>query len=216
MEKGRGYALSAVLAAAVLLRPAGPFSAQQTPGSDAAKTEAASAATQEPSDGPWIASCNYWAPVRDQAIAPPAEPQEISGKLGEKPLTLHLPAQDSSKRRELGCSAEVAERWGLPQSDSVHVTAMIATVPNPVHTHLALSFDRAIDAILQAATDNGYVSSYYWTPWKSRGGASRAGETQTEMEAGHDPERERQPGLIILKHVRGDKETRNYADDFYQ
>jgi hypothetical protein len=77
---------------------------------------------------------------------------------------------------------------------------VIASVPDPVHSHLSLIFDRAVDAILQAA-DNGYVSSYYWLPWRSRGGARKALDSLGEYEPGHDPERERQPGLIVLQRV---------------
>jgi hypothetical protein len=92
------------------------------------------------------------------------------------------------------------KRWGLPDIDTpISVTAIIATVPDPVHTHLAMEFDRRVDVLLQAASDNDYLTSFYWLPWKHQVGALKAAEASGDAEPGHDPERERQPGLIVLK-----------------
>jgi len=110
---------------------------------------------------------------------------------------------EAQKKEELGCSGADDERWGFPKdtAQAVDVTAIIATVPDPVHTHLSMQFDRAVDTILQAATDNGYLSSYYWLPWKNSGDASGATDSRGHGAPGRDPGRERQPGLIILKHA---------------
>jgi hypothetical protein len=40
-------------------------------------------------------------------------------------------------------------------------------VPDPVHSHLAPEFDRTLDALIGAASDNGYLASYSWLPWKT-------------------------------------------------
>lgn len=58
-----------------------------------------------------------------------------------------------------------------------------------------------MDALLQASADNGYLPGYFWLPWKSRGSVLKIGEPSSDVEPGHDPDRERQPGLIILKSV---------------
>jgi hypothetical protein len=151
------------------------------------------------SEGPWMASCSYWAPAWPADSQLVSNPQEVHMDQSSGELHWHLDA--SASGRESGCNDETLERWGIPtERPQVDVTAIIATVPDPVHTHLAITFDRSIDAILQAAADNNYVSSYYWLPWRNRAGALRSAEPVGDFEPGHDSERERQPGLIILKY----------------
>src|SRR6202044_93314 len=45
------------------------------------------------------------------------------------------------------------------------VAFVIATVPNPISTHLPLSFDRSLEIIQQAAQDNRYQYESSWLPW---------------------------------------------------
>jgi len=203
MNKGRGFALGALLAAALLLRPLGSGTPQQAESPRGGTSEAAPPAPREAQEGPWIASCDYWAPVRQIKKEPANKPGEVHATLDSKDGRIDLQAHLSESRdAESGCETEPGKRWGFPkQGGSIDVTAIIATVPDPVHTHLAMTFDRTVDAILQAASDNGYVSSYYWLPWKNRVGNLMVAEPAGNAEPGHDPKREREPGLIILKHV---------------
>jgi len=65
MNKGQGFAVGAFMAAALLLRPAGPSITPATGTPEPGKNIAAPTEPMLPSrDGPWIASCNYWAPAR--------------------------------------------------------------------------------------------------------------------------------------------------------
>ena len=47
------------------------------------------------------------------------------------------------------------------------IRLMIATVPDPRHTHLSLQFDRTLEAIQQAAQDERYTYDSSWLPWKT-------------------------------------------------
>ena len=202
MNKGQSLAVSTILAAAILLRPmnsSGPPPAE-SPRGDAG--EAATTTQTAAGEGPWIASCNYWAPMRQPADPSETAP-EVHGTLKQDQIQLHVHLDQA--KTELGCRSDRFDRWGFPApADPVDVTAIIATVPDPVHTHFALAFDRTVDAILQAAGDNHFVSSYYWLPWKNRIGELRMAGDQGTAEPGHDPQRERQPGLIILKYAPSD------------
>ena len=42
---------------------------------------------------------------------------------------------------------------------------IIATLPDPVHTHFSLLFDRLTEALQQAAQDEGYNYDNSWLPW---------------------------------------------------
>jgi len=204
MNKGQGFAMGAALVVALLLRPAG-FST--TPGPE---TSDGGSGTVDPvaasrGVGPWIASCKYWAPARDSEPTPSKPPEsEPALVIKEGAAELRVRLDEVDEKKDLACGGDPGLRWGVPGDEAgpINITAMIATVSDPVHTHLALTFDRTIDAILQAAGDNFYVSSYYWLPWKNHATALRFAESPGEAEHGHDPERERKPGLMILKRSR--------------
>ena len=192
MTKTLGIAASALLAAGLWLRPATavpptPAAATRSPGNSAHSVAGVSDSKPE---GPWLASCKYWAAVRGADSASKAK----------KPLS------------SASCPIESAgddKRWGVPldvggMQPEIH--AIIAAVPDPIHTHLALDFDRDIDALVQAAGDNGYVPSYYWLPWQSPA-AAPAEELISRETADQDPARESQPGLIVFKHGENENET---------
>ena len=134
-------------------------------------------------DGPWNASCEYWAPAR-AAIDPSFEAEN-----GAPP---------SAEERKSKCGNDRVGRWGLPGTEvKPDIKALIAVVPDPGRTNMALQFDRTIDALMAAAGDNGYLSSYYWLPWKeqSRAEEPREGEGEERDTVPHEP------GVIILKYA---------------
>ena len=45
---------------------------------------------------------------------------------------------------------------------------MLAVLPDPVHTHLALRFDRSVDAIQNSLQDLGWTFDSAWMPWEQR------------------------------------------------
>ena len=70
---------------------------------------------------------------------------------------------DSSKRRATGAAqAEKTNRqqdvaMNRPPGRPFRLSFMIATLPDPTHTHFPLQFDRMSEAIQQGASDEGYV-----------------------------------------------------------
>src|ERR1700682_1824622 len=59
--------------------------------------------------------------------------------------------------QERPCALPNLDHWCVPQEEWAKIRFVIATVADPVHTHLSLSFDRSIDAIEQGATSDGYA-----------------------------------------------------------
>jgi hypothetical protein len=74
----------------------------------------------------------------------------------------------------------------------------IATVPDPVHTHLSLQFDRTLEAIQQAAQDQGYTYDSSWLPW-TMSGAEYSSYSDVNTEARETVARERCPGIILFR-----------------
>lgn len=224
MNKAQSILVGALIAVGLILRPAQqgnePSSESYTMANEDARQ---SRSTVQQLQGPWLASCHYWAP------ATPPDDNTRSGEnlptvtapleVGDRTVNINLNDKEEESSTDPGCGSE-AKRWGFPaNADPINLTAIIATVPDPVHTHLAMEFDRAVDAILQAASDNGYVSSYYWLPWKRPHGAFKSAGASGDQEPGHDPKREREPGLIILKNIpeqgHDDLESGDFSSDSF-
>jgi hypothetical protein len=168
-------------------------------------------------EGPWIASCKYWSPARSEDVEQPKKTVVGRGlqPSNSQQIDLFLHLDDTGS--ESGCGQDGIKKWGVPEEDHpFSIQAIIATVPDPVHTHLALAFDRTVDAILQAAARNDYVSSSYWLPWRQNFSTSKGLDFSEGKEPGHDAERERQPGLVILKHVPTGKGDASPAESYYK
>jgi len=90
----------------------------------------------------------------------------------------------------------------MPDSGSGRLPAdirfMVATVPDPLHTHLNLLFDRTIEATQQAAQDERYTYDSSWLPWKQRA-AEYSGRDDESKEEKETIQRENCPGLILFR-----------------
>jgi hypothetical protein len=146
------------------------------------------------SDGPWLASCNYWSGVNT------AE----AGQLSSSPVVTTAQNGDKQelKAAATGNASCNSGNWEIPD-DKAEISVIVATVPDPIHSHLALDFDRSIDAILLAAADNHYLGSYYWLPWRSQINNSSGSDSTANVSKPTDADnaRERQPGLIVLRYA---------------
>ncbi len=124
------------------------------------------------SEGPWIASCQYWGALRLEA------------------------STVATGKKSSDCTGAIPDGWGVPDSikslleQGLQARAVIATVPDPVHSHLAPEFDRTLDALIGAASDNGFLANYSWLPWKTK-----TGEDATEKPTGIELD---EPGLLIF------------------
>ncbi len=78
---------------------------------------------------------------------------------------------------------------------------VVATLPDPVHTHLSLLFDRMIEVVQQAAQDEHFFYQSSWLPWEDQ---EKSYELLADEDAASDRKnlREAQPGILIF---RGDK-----------
>jgi len=57
------------------------------------------------------------------------------------------------------------------------ILTVIASVPDPVHTHLGLWFDREIEAIQAAASQVSYIPHSHYLPWSTAESEEASGET---------------------------------------
>lgn len=160
MNKGQGVFAGAVLAAALLLRPYGanPPSGSELPKMSPTLTESSAGGGARPGpvrDGPWLASCRYWASIRPASEDDPDENGNGRHRLPEDEIADAIRGLNKSPK-DPGCrnDAKNEKRWGFPDTKAKNqpvpdVTGIIAIVRDPVHTHLALGFDRSIQVLLR-------------------------------------------------------------------
>ncbi|MGJ5817685.1 hypothetical protein [Paludibaculum fermentans] len=97
-----------------------------------------------------------------------------------------------------------ATRWqGQPwvQRAGKSMKVVIAVVPDPEMTRLALYYGRAIDSIILAAERADYLFDTYWVPWKapgSRASADTAKGAPPLVPAGLDPA-STLPGALLFR-----------------
>src|SRR5882757_1244316 len=86
---------------------------------------------------------------------------------------------------------------------------IIATVPDPVHTHGALLFDRSIDAIEDALQDSGWDYQGSWMPWSTGTDKAESGTIEdAEEERLFKGGREQYPGIILFRPAASRKRER--------
>jgi hypothetical protein len=76
----------------------------------------------------------------------------------------------------------------VPTPSDRDLKFVIATLPDPLHTHMAVSFDQAAGAIQEAAHDEGYDFDSSWLPWEEKPEPSYthlAHEKQADQEKGN-------------------------------
>jgi hypothetical protein len=112
----------------------------------------------------------------------------------------------------LAGSSNPQPEWTLPDSCYVNISPpkpvqpdnqtdiafLIATVPNPVSTHLPLSFDRILEIIQQAAQDNEYFYESSWLPWNEPKEFSRLSDELAAEDA--EDNQEQQPGVLVFRN----------------
>jgi hypothetical protein len=97
------------------------------------------------------------------------------------------------------CATSVFEGlYAFPSAvDRSNVHALIATVPDPLHTRMSIETDRYLDAIQQAAFDSGYELATQWLPWGVKAAAEKTGAVSGNPSANFDWER--LPGLLLFR-----------------
>ena len=101
------------------------------------------------------------------------------------------------------------------QAETPPAEAMIALVPDPVHTHLALLFDRYTDVLQQALQDStsenvpGWVYVSQWLPWDPAPYAASQDPVDRTNNHIFDAKRECAPGVLLFRRNRfGDSRIR--------
>jgi hypothetical protein len=94
------------------------------------------------------------------------------------------------------------EGLSVPAERRVPLKFLIATVPDPVRTHLSLFFDRSIDAIEAAAQQAGYVFAQASMPWDASDHPESTDLDMRLAEHAFEGKKEHNPGIMIFRKFR--------------
>lgn len=103
------------------------------------------------------------------------------------PLSCYDPGNAPSRRDALALTTKASQ-----------LKFVIATLPDPLHTHFSLLFDRDAEAIQQAAQDEGYEYDSSWLPWETEERSFNYLADQDTIDDRKDA-REDQPGIIVFR-----------------
>ena len=144
-------------------------------------------------------------PVSEAAHARELVPREVTPEDIKCEAFAALPSPP--EEQETGQITSLVERYidgrsysgamaesSLPAS----IRYMIVTVPDPLHTHLSVQFDRTIEALQQGMQDEKYTYDSSWLPWKKQSAdyGSLADQERAEKET---TQREKCPGLVLFR-----------------
>lgn len=200
MRKGYGTLLATIIAFSVLLgprpnTPAGPAAGQGnsrradlgTPTADRFLNENFTTCKTDGDTKPPCNDCNPFCPAKDLLDAIQAHYGEVEGGTEKK-----VEAKKSA-------TYSVAEHWGVPKGENTKILFVIATVPDPIYTHLSLFFDRNIDSIIKGAQASDFFFSRATMPWDNDEHPDSADIKLRTEEQVYREHREDFPGLMIFR-----------------
>ncbi len=138
--------------------------------------------------------------------APNPQPSSPCTEIAKRLRRLVTDTRKPVEAWELPPSCYESERpKGLEQVHALeHVRFAVATVPNPISTHLPLMFDRLVESIQQAAQDDDYSYDASWFPWDD---TSKTYELFLDQRAADDLQeiQQAQPGVIVFRRRAAEK-----------
>jgi hypothetical protein len=142
-------------------------------------------------------------------------PAAADGKSTTHQPRSHSQACDPVSTNPLQCAADTffghrvgeSPQFHLSLEESSTVRFVIATVPDPVHTDMALLFDRFVEAIGQGAQEAGYTFDHAVLPWQVPSDSlpdtksEKGSKEESEKSVRQRQERENTPGLLIFRNT---------------
>ena len=116
--------------------------------------------------------------------------EQLRGRIAES-----YPAADPTAQND----PALAGHLNVPQPVREHVRFVVAILPDPVHTHLAMFFDRSVEALQLAAQRKGYAFDRAILPWERTAHPKPTDFKLREQETEEQAQRETYPGLLIFR-----------------
>ena len=154
-------------------------------------------------EGPWLASETFFHREAEQGVCR-AEPAKSGPATSACGGALHFTQASAVEAcaSDASCRDDLARYFGVKGSK---IQYLIATIPDPLHTRLALFTDSSIEAIEQAAFDSHWEFAAQWLPWYDDADSGEKDPDGRRKQRAEIREQESQPGLMIFRHSPVDK-----------
>jgi hypothetical protein len=96
------------------------------------------------------------------------------------------------------CRSDIRTFFGLSSNDNVEF--LLATVPDPLHTRLALFTDSSIQAIQRAVGAAGWTFASQWLPWNDPVDSDEKDPSTRREQREAVRRRENKPGILVFRH----------------
>lgn len=96
---------------------------------------------------------------------------------------------------------QCAEDFQIEESQANRANVVFAILPDPVHTHLSLLFDRQIDAIRQGIMDSRWIFERALMPWDNKDHPESDDFSIRLQQEVYEAHQEDQPGLMIFRRA---------------
>ena len=173
------------------------LSASQDQSADVSSTEVPPA-TAPKIEGPWLATQTFFHRETKNGVCRTAHLMSSGQESGcAHALDLTQVNEVEACAGERGCRDALGGYFGARGRD---VQYMIATIPDPLHTRLALLTDSSIEAINQAAFDSHWELAAQWLPWYDSANLGEKDPEDRRKERASVRDQESQPGLMVFRH----------------
>ena len=196
MDKNIGLSAGIIALLALAAHVAVPTGGEQkaadqtAPAGNSKKNKAAPAGASPEAryEGPWLATRHFFMPanppppVRDAAL----HPVDIMHR-GDILRCANDPVCQSNLRQFFGVA------------DAAPVDCLLAIVPDPRHTRLALFTDRSIDGLLKGAAAAGWEFATQWLPWTDTVDPDEGDPEERAQQRSYVRVQETQPGVLVFR-----------------
>jgi len=157
-------------------------------------------------EGPWLATRRFFGP-RAVSYDLPRLPSNSA-----KQIDPALPGQIIECARETatgGCASHLREYFGIEGEGGLpyDLNIVLATVPDPMHTRVALFTDSSIHAMENAASAADWVFAARWFPWSDTVDPSEKDPAKRRKGRKEVREQESQPGILVFRSAKPGKDA---------
>ena len=166
-------------------------------------------------DGPWTALCRYFAAYDPEYFASQRhlgtnadhEPEIREAQPIEETVQVTIDNHGVRTRKLIKEHVFGNLAACVPKTFHDQVAYLIATVPDPINTQMAMEYDRSLESIERAAAASGFNFDRYWVPWDELytphpQDLNKARELQQDRHL-----REEEPGLFVF-HAAAEEPTK--------
>ncbi|MBV9613626.1 MAG: hypothetical protein JO091_14220, partial [Acidobacteriaceae bacterium] len=143
-----------------------------------------------PLEGPWLATRPFF---HKEGIP------KVQFANGEKVTLSHIRDLERCAAGDPVCKQGLKDYFGI--AEGYQTRFIIASVPDPLHTRLALFTDEAIDAIQKAAFDGQWEFATQWLPWRDTADPLEKDPMERRTQRFNVRVQEKQPGLLVFRRA---------------